>query len=58
MPDDPHRGRPEILGRLRREAEQQLDEPVAPRWAKPLGWVIAVAIMAVVILAMLEANPL
>jgi hypothetical protein len=49
---------PEILGRLRRDAEHRLDEPSAPRWARPVGWAIAIAIVAVVIFAMIEANPL
>jgi hypothetical protein len=49
---------PEILGRLRRDAEHQLEGPKAPRWAKPVGWAIAVAIIAVVLWALFEANPL
>lgn len=58
MADDDRRGRPEILGRLRHDAEDRLDEPVAPRWARPAGWIIAFAIIAVVIVALITANPL
>jgi hypothetical protein len=49
---------PEILGRLRRDAEARLDEPVAPRWARPAGWIIAGAIVVGVLIAILRANPL
>lgn len=49
---------PEILSRLRRDAEHQLDEPVAPRWARPAGWLIAAAIIAIVVIAVIRANPL
>jgi hypothetical protein len=49
---------PEILSRLRRDAERQLDEPVAPRWARPAGWLIAAAIIVIVVIAVVRANPL
>lgn len=58
MEREPRRGVPEILSRLRRDAEHRLDEPVAPRWARPAGWLIAAAIIAIVVVAILEANPL
>jgi hypothetical protein len=49
---------PDILARLRRDAEHQLDEPVAPRWARPVGWLIASAIVVLVVIVILKANPL
>jgi hypothetical protein len=52
------RGVPEILGRLRRDAEKRLDAPSAPRWARPAGWVIVAAIVVVVIVTLVRANPL
>jgi hypothetical protein len=55
---EPRRGAPEILGRLRRDAEEQLDPPKAPRWARPVGWLIAVGIVVVVVIALVGANPL
>ena len=58
MKREPRRGVPEILSRLRRDAEHQLDEPVAPRWARPVGWLIAAAIIAIVVIAVIGANPL
>ena len=58
MEREPRHGLPDILSRLRRDAEHQLDEPVAPRWAAPLGWIIALAIFAFVIVAVVTANPL
>lgn len=58
MERDPRRGLPEILSRLRGDAEQRLDEPKAPRWAAPVGWIIAAAIVAIVIVAVIRANPL
>lgn len=58
MSGEGRRDKPEILGRLRSEAEENLDEPVTPRWARPLGWAIAVAIVVVVIVAVIQANPL
>ena len=56
-PDRPH-SKPEILGRLRSEAEERLDEPTAPRWARPAGWIIVIGIVAVVLVMILRANPL
>jgi hypothetical protein len=50
--------RPEILGRLRIDVEDQLDEPTAPGWARPVGWLIAAAIVALVVVALVRANPL
>jgi len=55
---EPRRGLPEILSRLRRDAEHQLEEPVVPRWARPVGWLIAAAIIAIVVIAVIRANPL
>lgn len=55
---DEDRDAPGILGRLRSQAEHQLDEPVAPRWAAPVGWVITLAIVATVLYAVVKANPL
>jgi hypothetical protein len=55
---EPRHGVPEILSRLRRDAERQLDEPVAPRWARPAGWLIVAAIVAIVVIAIIRANPL
>ena len=52
------RGRPDVLARLRRDAERRLDEPDAPRWARPTGWLIALAIVGIVIAAIVTANPL
>lgn len=56
---DPERGpgEPEVIGRLRLDAEIRLPERVAPRWAKPVGWLIAIAIVVVVVIVALEANP-
>ncbi len=58
MARDPDRSPPEILGRLRRDAEEQLDPPTAPRWARPVGVLIAVGIIVVVIVMLVRANPL
>ncbi len=58
MGHEPRRGRPEILGRLRRDAEERLDEPTAPAWARLIGILIALAILAVVLVAAIHANPL
>ena len=55
---EPRRGLSDILARLRRDVETRLDEPTAPRWARPLGWAIAVAIVVIVIIAVISANPL
>jgi hypothetical protein len=55
---EPRHGLPEILARLRRDAEHRLDEPSAPRWSAPVGWLIALAIVAFVIVAIVTANPL
>jgi hypothetical protein len=55
--DRPH-SKPEILGRLRSEAEERLDEPTTPRWARPAGWIIVAAIVAVILVMILRANPL
>lgn len=52
------RNSPEILGRLRAHSSEQLDEPTAPRWAAPVGWIIALAIVGTVIYALVRANPL
>jgi hypothetical protein len=45
------------LARLRGDAERRLDEPAAPRWAAPVGWLIAAAIVALVIVLLVQANP-
>lgn len=58
MAREPRRSPPEILGRLRQDAEEQLDPPTAPRWARPAGWLIAIVIVAVVIVMLVRANPL
>ena len=58
MAREPRRRPPEILGRLRRDAEEQLDPRTAPRWARPVGLLIAVAIIVVVIVMLVKANPL
>ena len=58
MEREPRRGVPDILARLRRDAERRLDEPSAPRWARPIGWLIAAAIVVIVIIAAVQANPL
>ena len=58
MERDGRRGVPEILSRLRHQAERRLDEPVTPSWARPVGWVIVAAIVVVVLIAMIWANPL
>ena len=52
------RNSPEILGRLRAHSSEQLDEPTAPRWAAPVGWIITLAIVGTVIYALVRANPL
>lgn len=58
MAREPRRGIPDVLSRLRRDAEGKLDEPVAPRWAKPVGWLISLGIIVVVIILIVQANPL
>ncbi len=58
MSDDPRRGMPDILARLRRDAEGRTEEPRASRWARPIGIAIAVAIAVVIIIAATRANPL
>ncbi len=58
MEREPRRGLSDILARLRRDVETRLDEPTVPRWARPLGWAIAVAIVVIVIIAVISANPL
>ena len=58
MEREPRRGVPEILGRLRHEAERRLDSHAPPRWARPAGWLILAGLLAVVIFALLRANPL
>ncbi len=58
MRHDGRRGRPEILGRLRSEAEDRQDERAGPSWARPVGWLIALGIVAVVVAVILGANPL
>jgi hypothetical protein len=55
---EPRSRAPEIIGRLRRDAEEQLDPPTAPPWARPVGWAIAVGIVVVVIVMLVWANPL
>ena len=55
---EPRRGVPEILSRLRRDADRRLEEPVAPRWARPVGWLIVAAIVAIVLIVVIRANPL
>jgi hypothetical protein len=55
---EPRRGVPEILGRLRRDAEEQLDPPTAPGWARPVGWIVAAGIVVVVVIMLMRANPL
>jgi hypothetical protein len=49
---------PEILGRLRNHSSEQLDEPTAPRWAAPAGWIITLGLVGVVVYVLLRANPL
>lgn len=58
MEREPHRGVPDILARLRRDTEHSLGEPVAPRWARLVGWLIAAAIVVIVVVAVVRANPL
>jgi hypothetical protein len=53
---DPDRGRPAVFARLRREAERRL-EPRQPgpgvRW---VGWAIALALLALVVVLALQAG--
>ena len=58
MEREPRRGAPEILGRLRRDAERRLNAHAKTRWARPAGWLIVAGILAVVIFALVRANPL
>lgn len=58
MVRDPDRDSHGVLARLRGDAENRLDEPRAPRWAAPIGWLIAAAIVALVIVLLVTANPL
>lgn len=58
MKREPRNGEPEILGRLRSEAEDRADSRAPPRWARPAGWLILAGLLAVVIFALVRANPL
>lgn len=58
MEREPRRGLPDILARLRRDVEKRLDEPTAPPWSRPLGWIIALVIVVIVVIAVVNANPL
>ena len=58
MPSEQQPGRPEILGRLRVDAHEQLDAPAAPRLARPIGWIIVVALVVAIVLIAITANPL
>ncbi len=35
-----------------------MEEPTAPRWAPRVGWAIAAAIVVIVVVAIVKANPL
>lgn len=49
---------PEIIGRLRVDADERLDEPLAPRHAALAGWVIVVALVGTIIYVAIRMNPL
>lgn len=53
-----NRNAPEILGRLRTESDDQLDDRPPPRWARPLGWLIVAALLGTILYVMIDANPL
>ncbi len=48
----------DILGRLRHTQEADLDTLTPPAWAKPVGWILVVAIVALVVIAAAIASPL
>lgn len=58
MKRETRRGEPDIIGRLRREAEDRADSHSPPRWARPAGWLILAGLLAVLIFALVRANPL
>ncbi len=48
----------DILGRLRHTQEADRDQLAPPRWARPAGWILVIAILGVVITAAIVASPL
>ncbi len=52
-----HRDAPEIIGRLHGHAQTQLEGPRASRLARPLGWLLVLAIVGAIIVIATTANP-
>lgn len=48
---------PEIIGRLRGHAQTQLEGPRVSRFARPIGWLLALAIITAVVVVAATANP-
>ncbi len=58
MRDDKHHDTPRILARLRDGLEGgERDRMEAPGWARPVGWVIAAAIVILVVATAAGTNP-
>ena len=52
------RDAPEILGRLRVQGAEQLEDRTPPRGSALAGWIIVIALLGVIIYALVQANPL
>lgn len=50
-------GEPDVYARLAEQQEHQFTRSHPPRWAKPFGWLLVVAIVGSVLAAALEVRP-
>ncbi len=53
-PNDPH---DDLLGRLQHTQESDFDTLLPPAWARPVGWILVIAIIGLVIAAAIVASP-
>lgn len=57
MSTDPNDPTDEILGRLRHTQEADVDTLTPPGWARPVGWILVGAIVALVVASAIIASP-
>lgn len=55
---DEDRDVPDIIGRLHGEVHEQLGERAVSRFARPIGWLIALTLVVLIVIMATRANPL